>query len=61
MPEFEIDHLFIWTDLGGKEADRLVTFGLTEGAPNTHSGQGTACRRFFFRNAYLDRVLGLPT
>ena len=28
--------------------------GLTEGTSNTHPGQGTACRRFFFRNAYLE-------
>jgi Glyoxalase-like domain len=52
----EIDHLFIWADVGGPEAERLVAFGLTEGAPNSHPGQGTACRRFFFRNAYLELV-----
>ncbi len=50
----ELDHLFVWTSVGAPEADRLVRFGLTEGAPNTHPGQGTACRRFFFRNAYLE-------
>jgi hypothetical protein len=32
----------------------LATFGLTEGTPNTHPGQGTACRRFFFVNSYLE-------
>jgi hypothetical protein len=53
---FEFDHLFIWTDVGAPEAEGLVAFGLTEGAPNTHPGQGTACRRFFFRNAYLELV-----
>jgi hypothetical protein len=53
---FEIDHLFIWADVGGPEAERLIAFGLTEGAPNAHPGQGTACRRFFFRNAYLELV-----
>ena len=51
---FELDHLFLWARMGGLEADRLVAFGLTEGEPNTHLGQGTACRRFFFRNAYLE-------
>jgi hypothetical protein len=25
-----------------------------EGSANTHPGQGTACRRFFFANAYLE-------
>ena len=54
MAATELDHLFIWADVGGPEADQLVAFGLTEGAPNTHPGQGTACRRFFFRNAYLE-------
>jgi hypothetical protein len=53
---FELDHLFVWASLGGPEADHLVGFGLTEGAPNTHPGQGTACRRFFFRNAFLELV-----
>lgn len=50
----ELDHVFVWTNAGAPEADRLVRFGLKEGAPNTHRGQGTACRRFFFRNAYLE-------
>src|SRR5262245_501405 len=52
----ELNHLFVWTNSGGPEADRLAAFGLTEGEPNTHPGQGTACRRFFFRNAYLELV-----
>jgi hypothetical protein len=50
----EVDHVFICTSLGGVEASQLVAFGLTEGAPNTHSGQGTACRRFFFANCYIE-------
>jgi hypothetical protein len=56
MAEFQFDHLFVWVDSGGPEAERLVDFGLTEGQPNNHPGQGTACRRFFFRNAYLELV-----
>lgn len=51
-PEF--DHLFICTDIGANEADRLVSFGLVEGSSNTHPGQGTANRRFFFHNAMLE-------
>jgi hypothetical protein len=51
---FEFDHLFICTDIGACEADRLVSFGLVEGTSNTHSGQGTTNRRFFFRNAMLE-------
>jgi hypothetical protein len=53
MP-IELDHLFICTSAGAPEADHLVQLGLIEGAPNRHPGQGTACRRFFFRNAYLE-------
>lgn len=53
---FELDHLFLWAGVDGLEADQLVAFGLTEGEPNAHPGQGTACRRFFFRNAYLEIV-----
>jgi hypothetical protein len=51
---FELDHLFIWTDIGACEADRLVSFGLVEGTSNTHAGQGTTNRRFFFHNAMLE-------
>jgi hypothetical protein len=50
----ELDHIFVWASPGGEEARALVEFGLSEGTPNTHPGQGTACRRFFFRNCYLE-------
>jgi hypothetical protein len=50
----ELDHLFIFTSVGAREVEQLLKFGLTEGEPNTHTGQGTACRRFFFHNAYLE-------
>jgi hypothetical protein len=53
---FELDHIFLWVSPGGPEADRLVALGLTEGKPNRHPGQGTACRRFFFANAYVELV-----
>lgn len=32
----------------------LLAAGLTEGAANTHSGQGTANRRFFFESGFLE-------
>lgn len=48
-----LDHVFILCAPGGPEAAALARLGLTEGSPNTHPGQGTAARRFFFRNAYL--------
>jgi hypothetical protein len=50
----ELDHLFVWVACDGKEAEKLKAFGLSEGTPNEHPGQGTACRRFFFDNAYLE-------
>src|SRR4051812_15059093 len=50
----ELDHIFICTSPNGNEADQLTAIGLAEGAANTHPGQGTACRRFFFRNGYLE-------
>ena len=49
-----IDHIFIMTSAGAPGAERLREFGLTEGSGNRHEGQGTACRRFFFRNAMLE-------
>ncbi len=50
----EFDHLFICTDSGACEADLLASMGLLEGTANTHPGQGTANRRFFFHNAMLE-------
>jgi hypothetical protein len=53
-PAFELDHIFIFCSVGGEEAEALSAFGLTEGPPNSHAGQGTACRRFFFANFYIE-------
>jgi hypothetical protein len=50
----ELDHLFICTAPGAPEAEALVRFGLCEGTPNQHPGQGTANRRFPFVNAMLE-------
>lgn len=50
----ELDHLFICTSVGAPEVGRLTAVGLTEGQSNLHPGQGTACRRLFFHNAYLE-------
>jgi hypothetical protein len=51
---FEFDHLFICTDIGAPEVDRLVSLGLREGASRIHRGQGTTNRCFFFHNAMLE-------
>ena len=52
----ELDHLFVCTSPGASEAERLVQFGLHEGPPNQHPGQGTACRRFAFANAMIELI-----
>jgi hypothetical protein len=49
-----LDHVFVLCAQGAPEAEALARFGIREGSGNTHPGQGTACRRFFFRNAYLE-------
>ena len=49
-----IDHIFIFTDDKGKIADDLVDFGLTEGSNRIHIGQGTANRKFYFDNFFLE-------
>lgn len=51
-----LDHVFICTAVGAPAANRLQEFGLVEGPPNRHPGQGTACRRFFFRNGMLELI-----
>src|SRR6059036_1034861 len=49
-----LDHVFICTSVGAPAARKMVEFGLREGTPNRHPGQGTANRRFFFRNAMIE-------
>jgi hypothetical protein len=50
----ELDHLFFCVSPGAPEGEHLLRFGWCEGPPNVHTGQGTANRRFFFRNAMLE-------
>jgi Glyoxalase-like domain len=50
----ELDHLFVLTAPGAPEADKFVQFGLHEGPPNQHPGQGTANRRFPLANAMIE-------
>jgi hypothetical protein len=50
----ELDHLFVCTSPGAPEAEKLIQFGLREGPPNQHRGQGTANRRFHFDNAMIE-------
>jgi hypothetical protein len=50
----QIDHIFIRATHGAPEAEALRALGLSEGNGNVHPGQGTANRRFFFANAFLE-------
>lgn len=50
----EIDHIYICTDTKAPVGDLLTKFGLAEGSSNTHPGQGTANRRFYFHNLMLE-------
>lgn len=51
-----LDHLLICAPLNAPEADALFDAGFLEGAPNRHPGQGTANRRFFFENAFVEFI-----
>lgn len=52
---FALDHVFVMCSFGAAaEAEALAARGIREGKSNVHPGQGTACRRFFFGNAYLE-------
>lgn len=51
---FEIDHVFVAVRHRAPELAELLRAGFAEGPPNVHVGQGTACRRVFFENGYLE-------
>ena len=50
----KLDHVFILVEPEAKVADRLLEHGFREGPRNTHPGQGTANRRFYFANSMLE-------
>jgi hypothetical protein len=51
-----IDHVFVCCEQDAPESEALLRLGFDEGPPNRHPGQGTACRRFVFANAYLELI-----
>ena len=51
-----LDHVFILVEPGANVANQLVEHGFREGPSNTHPGQGTANRRFYFANAMLEFI-----
>lgn len=50
----ELDHVILFCGVGAPEGDALLGRGIHEGPGNSHPGQGTVNRRFFFRNTYLE-------
>ncbi len=52
----ELDHIIIFSQNHGREADELVKFGFTEGSNRIHPGQGTRNRKFYFENFFLEIV-----
>ncbi len=50
----DIDHIYLLTKDGGLVADQLVALGLREGSNRVHAGQGTANRKFYFENFFLE-------
>lgn len=50
----QIDHIFIFSNNDADEADELVKAGFTEGSRRLHPGQGTANRKFYFENFFLE-------
>lgn len=50
----ESDHIFIFSNKKGIEANDLVEFGFTEGSSRVHPGQGTTNRKFYFENFFLE-------
>jgi hypothetical protein len=51
-----VDHAFIGCRAQAPEGDALLRLGFVEGSSNTHPGQGTANRRFYFDNFMLELV-----
>jgi Glyoxalase-like domain len=51
-----VDHAFIGCRAQAPEGDALLRSGFVEGSGNTHPGQGTANRRFYFENFMLELV-----
>jgi hypothetical protein len=51
-----LDHVLVCAPVGAPHSDKLLEAGFLEGSPNRHLGQGTANRRFFFDNAFLEFI-----
>lgn len=52
--KLELDHIFILVKPNASVADLVADIGMKEGTSNSHDGQGTANRRFYFENGMLE-------
>lgn len=52
----QLDHLFVLTERDAPISDLMIEAGFVEGSSNTHPGQGTANRRFFFNGFTLEWI-----
>ena len=52
----ELDHVFVCASPSAPEAEEFIRFGLHEGLPNKHPGQGTWCRRFSFASTMIELI-----
>lgn len=50
----ELDHIFIFSEQAGAEAEQLVQAGFQEGSSRVHPGQGTTNRKFYVENFFLE-------
>jgi len=54
--DLQLHHVFICVSHGAPGAKDLLGAGLVEGSGNLHPGQGTANRRFFFEQGFLELI-----
>jgi hypothetical protein len=52
----ELDHVFVCASPSVPEVEEFIRFGLHEGLPNKHPGQGTSCRRFSFASTMIELI-----
>jgi len=50
----KVDHIFIFSEHKGGEAEALLQLGMIEGSSRRHPGQGTVNRKFYFNNFFLE-------
>lgn len=51
-----IDHIFIFTKPNDIAIEQLTNAGFVEGVGRVHEGQGTANRKFYFENFFLEFI-----